>query len=151
MTKLAPEWVRTSDPVIRSPACYRWTTAPAVPLIEDRWLNPAMKLGRLKAKTILNYLFSLDFFFNPITWGGVPRLSAATKNWRKAMKKSVAIDNNKLQIKQREEIVTPDVVIRYETSERAREAIKIFDFLQETPDCSISTYQFAHMRAYPSR
>ena len=30
MTKLAPEWVRTSDPVIRSPARYRWTTAPAM-------------------------------------------------------------------------------------------------------------------------
>ena len=30
MMKLAPEWVRTSDPVIRSPARYRWTTAPAV-------------------------------------------------------------------------------------------------------------------------
>ena len=30
ITKLAPEWVRTSDPVIRSPARYRWTTAPAV-------------------------------------------------------------------------------------------------------------------------
>ena len=29
ITKLAPEWVRTSDPVIRSPAHYRWTTAPA--------------------------------------------------------------------------------------------------------------------------
>ena len=29
MTKLAPEWVRTSNPVIRSPARYRWTTAPA--------------------------------------------------------------------------------------------------------------------------
>ena len=29
MTKLAPEWVRTSDPVIRSPARYRWITAPA--------------------------------------------------------------------------------------------------------------------------
>ena len=29
MTKLAPEWVRTRDPVIRSPARYRWTTAPA--------------------------------------------------------------------------------------------------------------------------
>ena len=29
MTKLAPGWVRTSDPVIRSPARYRWTTAPA--------------------------------------------------------------------------------------------------------------------------
>ena len=30
MTKLAPEWVRTTDPVIRSPARYRWTTAPAI-------------------------------------------------------------------------------------------------------------------------
>ena len=29
MTKLAPEWVRTSDPVIRSPARYHWTMAPA--------------------------------------------------------------------------------------------------------------------------
>ena len=29
MTKLAPEWVRSCDPVIRSPARYRWTTAPA--------------------------------------------------------------------------------------------------------------------------
>ena len=29
MTKFAPEWVRTSDPVIRSPARYRWGTAPA--------------------------------------------------------------------------------------------------------------------------
>ena len=29
MTKLAPEWVRTNDPVIRSPARYRWSTAPA--------------------------------------------------------------------------------------------------------------------------
>ena len=44
--------------------------------------------------------------------------------------------------------MTPDVVIRYETSERARDAIKIFGFLQETPDCSISTHQFACMRAY---
>ena len=30
MTKLAPEWVRTSDPVIRSSARYGWTTAPAL-------------------------------------------------------------------------------------------------------------------------
>ena len=30
MTKLAPEWVRTNDPVIRSPARYRWNTAPAL-------------------------------------------------------------------------------------------------------------------------
>ena len=35
MTKLAPEWVRTSDPVIRSPARYRWTTAPASVSEED--------------------------------------------------------------------------------------------------------------------
>ena len=35
MTKLAPEWVRTSDPVIRSPARYRWTTAPAKNLYGD--------------------------------------------------------------------------------------------------------------------
>ena len=34
MTKLAPEWVRTSDPVIRSPARYRWTTAPAMSSLE---------------------------------------------------------------------------------------------------------------------
>ena len=30
MTKLAPAWVRTIDPVIRSPARYRWTTAPGL-------------------------------------------------------------------------------------------------------------------------
>ena len=35
MTKLAPEWVRTSDPVIRSPARYRWTTAPALSRTKD--------------------------------------------------------------------------------------------------------------------
>ena len=29
MTTLAPEWVQTRDSVIRSPARYRWTTAPA--------------------------------------------------------------------------------------------------------------------------
>ena len=29
MTKLVPKWVRTSDPVIRSPSRYRWTTAPS--------------------------------------------------------------------------------------------------------------------------
>ena len=35
MTKLAPEWVQTSDPVIRSPARYRWTTAPAHLTLND--------------------------------------------------------------------------------------------------------------------
>ena len=43
MTKFAPEWVRTSDPVIRSPARYRWTTAPAIiafdnnQVLQRRW------------------------------------------------------------------------------------------------------------------
>ena len=40
MTKLAPEWVRTKDPVIRSPARYRWTMAPAkCDRRTDRWTN----------------------------------------------------------------------------------------------------------------
>ena len=38
MTKLAPEWVRTSDPVIRSPARYRWTTAPALYLLDNDYV-----------------------------------------------------------------------------------------------------------------
>ena len=38
MTKLAPEWVRTSDPVIRSPARYRWTMAPAFTIDEQHTL-----------------------------------------------------------------------------------------------------------------
>ena len=41
MTKLAPEWVRTSDPVIRSPARYRWTTAPASQQEEEASLGSA--------------------------------------------------------------------------------------------------------------
>ena len=46
MTNLAPEWVRTSDPVIRSPARYRWTTAPANMLI-------GMTMGQLDDYTFL--------------------------------------------------------------------------------------------------
>ena len=38
MTKLAPDWLRTSDPVIRSPARYRWTTAPAFCIISKIYL-----------------------------------------------------------------------------------------------------------------
>ena len=54
MTKLAPEWVRTSDPVIRSPARYRWTTAPA--LIID---------GSLSCNSFLSrywYYYSIVFY-----------------------------------------------------------------------------------------
>ena len=42
-TKLAPEWVRTSDPVIRSPARYRWTTAPAGNADEERLFSLCTK------------------------------------------------------------------------------------------------------------
>ena len=38
ITKLAPECVRTSDPVIRSPARYRWTTAPAAAPSEPKYI-----------------------------------------------------------------------------------------------------------------
>ena len=37
MTKLAPEWVRISDTVIR-PARYHWTTAPACGSVHDNKL-----------------------------------------------------------------------------------------------------------------
>ena len=39
MTKLAPEWVRTNDPVIRSPAVACWATATA-PAPEQLGSNP---------------------------------------------------------------------------------------------------------------
>ena len=45
MTKLAPEWVRTSDPVIRSPARYRWATAPALMMLEIIQLYKANNNG----------------------------------------------------------------------------------------------------------
>ena len=34
MIKLAPEWFRTNEPVIRSPARYLWTMAPTRDLLE---------------------------------------------------------------------------------------------------------------------
>ena len=41
MTKLAPDWVRTSDPVIRRPARYRWPTAPALQSLQTTtYINP---------------------------------------------------------------------------------------------------------------
>ena len=49
MTKLAPEWVRTSDPVIRSPARYRWTTAPANNSNEDKYIICVDSLSCLQA------------------------------------------------------------------------------------------------------
>ena len=37
--KLAPEWVRTSDPVIRGPARYRWTTALVLTALQPTLLS----------------------------------------------------------------------------------------------------------------
>ena len=49
MTKLAPEWVRTNDPVIRSPARYRWT--PAVPTpVKVLETSPMARGGRPEMK-----------------------------------------------------------------------------------------------------
>ena len=57
MTKLAPEWVRTSDPVIRSPARYCWTTAPAS--VGDG-TNPLSETIRMSNSSInLRYLYIL--------------------------------------------------------------------------------------------
>ena len=54
--KLAPEWVRTSDPVIRSPARYRWTTASANYSFGINFQNPIANLDiqRYLSLTILN-------------------------------------------------------------------------------------------------
>ena len=52
MTKLAPEWVRTSDPVIRNPARYRWTTAPASTIFGLS--------SRVRSKTYIDILKLLD-------------------------------------------------------------------------------------------
>ena len=62
MTKLAPEWVRTSDPVIRSPARYCWTTAPAYQKnIHRSIITQWMMLGPLTfmAKTDIEAAFRI--------------------------------------------------------------------------------------------
>ena len=61
MTKLAPEWVRTSDPVIRNPARYRWTTAPASRILVNSSLELLIfithKNNWLTMQTVLFCLF----------------------------------------------------------------------------------------------
>ena len=55
MTKLAPEWVRTSDPVIRSPARYRWTMAPAYSKLGEITILILKKLMQIGVMTNINY------------------------------------------------------------------------------------------------
>ena len=63
MTKLAPEWVRTNDPVIRSPARYRWATAPAnIPGYESRVMLKTNMYFFLLIIRILD-----DWFVSPYT------------------------------------------------------------------------------------
>ena len=54
MTKLAPEWVQTSDPVIRSPARYRWTTAPALRVHRAFYRLPESTLQVAKVAKVLH-------------------------------------------------------------------------------------------------
>ena len=53
MTTLAPESVRTSDPVIRSPARYHWTTAPRADKGKRRWTVEEQR--RDSARSIPNF------------------------------------------------------------------------------------------------
>ena len=65
MTKLSPEWVRTSDPVIRSPARYRWTTAPA-DLLYWRKYDAVRSYSKIKKNNVCTmYLYWLD---HPVVW-----------------------------------------------------------------------------------
>ena len=67
-----------------------------VTVIEDKWVNVSLEEKRLKAKTLLNYMFSLDkflIFLESRDMGPFPKQHAAIRNWRKAMKKAVAVDN----------------------------------------------------------
>ena len=52
MTKLVPECVRTSDPVIRSPARYRWTTVPAFMQMEVPFLGHIDGQSGLACETV---------------------------------------------------------------------------------------------------
>ena len=61
--KLAPEWVRTSDPVIRSPARYRWTTASAHNLISEGFVYPSKNI------IIVVIKFQYDDYKIKCMWG----------------------------------------------------------------------------------
>ena len=67
MTKIAPEWVRTNDPVIRSPARYRWSTAPAPLALRDA-MNTAickcieLAIGMIGCATLWRFLPHKVFF-----------------------------------------------------------------------------------------
>ena len=64
MTKLAPEWVRTSNPVIRSPARYRWTTAPAFGDVKTQLIDFAnfleLEFDSRSKKVLINELVAAE-------------------------------------------------------------------------------------------
>ena len=76
MTKLAPEWVRTSDPVIRSPARYRWTTAPP---FSDSEIAKNYKYKHTKNTVILNNIIQ-------------PQLKSTTANHINATPFTLGVD-----------------------------------------------------------
>ena len=61
MTKLAPEWVRTSDPVIRSPARYRWTTTPATDVHGEYNLTYELNFNNVGNSTCMKCQINMAF------------------------------------------------------------------------------------------
>ena len=66
MTKLAPEWVRTNDPVIRSPARYRWTTAhaPKSPERDDVVICKVRMRDSMSVHVCMNVIYMVSYVMN---------------------------------------------------------------------------------------
>ena len=52
MMKLGPEWFRTSDPVIRRPERYRWTTAPAHKCFKRKTSRDSLFMSVMRLKHV---------------------------------------------------------------------------------------------------
>ena len=102
MTKLAPEWVRTSDPVIRSPARYHWTTAPAsqsagaeppaehiLPRFDHRrQLDPLVQVNIWRINMLVLLLDSLPQLRD--SGSPIPRMTVMSSPWIKLVVVDVA-------------------------------------------------------------
>ena len=100
MTKLAPEWVRTSDPVIRSPVRYRWTTAPACKMVKKGQRSKQQALCTTSA-SCLTVETMMEGQCNTVQWVVVStkwpsfRVQCAKNNkfswhWKKVKKRSTS-------------------------------------------------------------
>ena len=76
MTKLAHEWVRTSDPVIRSPARYRWT-------LDESVFGRKVKYNRGNPRGQKIWIFGMiDRVANNLIIYPVDHHAANTLQWR---------------------------------------------------------------------